>query len=1110
MPDPKNSKSPKAPIVKYKGAEKVNYDPTTKGYNKQETIGDKTFYDKKANTARSGGKAGDSWKKTIISQLNSGVSPEELVKKGHIDPSKAEEFRQYYKPVYTQPVNTTPQTTTFDPAIGTRSAMRLLPKTTATQPYDTYEVPNLSGQVNTSEQILVDPTSGNVIDKDKYLKTGDLTNSFSGKTLDQYRQSNVRSDAQGATNLPTMMNGLKVTGSTLEDPLLMKPKGDKQGTVTSSTSGGFKNGGIIGKIKGYADGGQTSDNSKQIAGLAGMGAGIAGEYGGQALDREFMDEQGRYKRNPEIDKYSPQGLVSNFYNKGTLAGGVKGAGKGAALGASLGPEGALIGAGVGLFAGSVAGTLKANKDAKSIRADFDAMKQQDILNEQAKKQAVIDSSLNKQLTDRELGYKNGGKIEGAGTGKSDSITAKIKPNSFVIPAENSATAEVIRKVILKAPVKKANLNQGDGTKVKLSNGEHLFTPKEVEKVEKAGINLNELAPNRELQGDKQQLIRQKELLGFEGGGRITKRKNSTGNKSFDSELDKISEKEYSKTEDVDSDIKKLNDLNDKNYSLYGKYDNEISNHIRELNKIKPIVKGYINTAKGNSEMDSEIESTKKFLKENGASDIDIMAYEGKVKGLKKQIFDYKKDDAKKEALQNVLERKSKSNSESDKNELKTKAASFYNNKLIEATKNLELSKQNPQSYNKDQINKFKDDVEHAKSKILDVNSAANEGGMKLVRERDLYRKLSNTSPNTETKKSNTLKAPIAKKETNTYNSKKTDSNIPNINYLGGDSNKPITPSDKSKPIVEDVKGVNSDVNTTNTGLNITSPNTGQYPKPKSSNKPITKKEIISPDYLGQKEISLFQPEKADPLTGEIFEKGLYLNRTPEETADYNKTTTPILGQTSSTSGLGLDIAKIGDVAMGAIPFAQTAFGLSQLKKQGKRPVDSLDEDYLKSIDSARGNLNLLNADAKFGFTPEEQAMINNENQNLTNAQRYSARNLSGGSAGNAYNLERGAINNAFDRALKTKVQNRALMMEKQGIARDQQKYVDELVASKAAANRRLFGDEMNAFQQNQQAASGLVGAGLNNIIQGKRYADELASMKQTGNIRNSWLNSLPK
>ena len=647
----------------------------------------------------------------------------------------------------------------------------------------------------------------------------------------------------------------------------------------------YKNGGIIGKLKGYADGGQTSDNSKQVAALAGMGAGIAGEFGGQALDRQFMDEQGRYKRNPEIDQNSPQGLLSNFYNKGTLAGGVKGAGKGAALGSSLGPEGALIGAGVGLLAGSVTGTLKANKDAKSIRNDFNVMQQQEILDEQAKKQAVVNLSLNKQLTDRALGYKNGGKIEGAGTGKSDSITAKIKPNSFVIPAENSATAEVIRKVVLKAPVKKANLNQSGGTKVKLSDGEHVFTPEEKVKIESKGISLDALAPNakKELQGDKQQLIRQKEMLGFTEGGNV----NDPPSKS---DIDKI------------------------------------------------------------------------------------------LKGKKEQ--DLKNREALIAARDRILADKNPKNK-------------YYNEVALKDTED----------------------------KIKQLNDAYGE-------------------PVKTQGASAAAKIGVPK---------------------------------------ETVKSVNAKI----------------YPKP-SSNKVISKKEVIEPDYLGQKTVGLDIPST---------DVDLIQDKTPitaNEQIGYNN-------RPSSANGLKIgDLGKISDVAVSAIPFAQTAFGLQQLKKLGKRPVDTLDEDYLKSIDSARGNLNLLNADAKFGFTPEEQAMINNENQNLTNAQRYSARNLSGGSAANAYNLERGAINNAFDRALKAKVQNRALMMEKQGIARDQQKYIDELVANKANMNRRLFGDKTNAWQQNQEAGSSLVGAGLQNLIGMKRYQSELDAMKKTQGLRDSWLNTLPQ
>src|SRR6478609_2655626 len=88
---------------------------------------------------------------------------------------------------------------------------------------------------------------------------------------------------------------------------------------------------------------------------------------------------------------------------------------------------------------------------------------------------------------------NGGKIVGKGTGKSDSIDAKVEANSFVVPVENAPIAEEIRKKFLKAPkIKKANLNQDKGEEVKLSNGEHLFTPKEDEKLEAMGIDLDVL------------------------------------------------------------------------------------------------------------------------------------------------------------------------------------------------------------------------------------------------------------------------------------------------------------------------------------------------------------------------------------------------------------------------------------------------------------------------------------------------------------------------------------------------------------------------------------------------------------------------------------------
>lgn len=94
---------------------------------------------------------------------------------------------------------------------------------------------------------------------------------------------------------------------------------------------------------------------------------------------------------------------------------------------------------------------------------------------------------------------NGGVIKGAGTAKSDSINAKVKPETFIVPAENSGIAKKIAEMYLgKSPdeaAKPAKLNQGGGVPVKLSNGEYSFTPNEKNKLLGMGVNLEALAPN---------------------------------------------------------------------------------------------------------------------------------------------------------------------------------------------------------------------------------------------------------------------------------------------------------------------------------------------------------------------------------------------------------------------------------------------------------------------------------------------------------------------------------------------------------------------------------------------------------------------------------------
>lgn len=98
------------------------------------------------------------------------------------------------------------------------------------------------------------------------------------------------------------------------------------------------------------------------------------------------------------------------------------------------------------------------------------------------------------------GKAEGGKIEGKGTAKSDSINANVKDGSFVVPAENADVAEALYKKYFGKKPGKATLNEGGGADtvdVRLSDEEFMFSPEEKDALEAQGISLDMLAPNAE-------------------------------------------------------------------------------------------------------------------------------------------------------------------------------------------------------------------------------------------------------------------------------------------------------------------------------------------------------------------------------------------------------------------------------------------------------------------------------------------------------------------------------------------------------------------------------------------------------------------------------------
>jgi hypothetical protein len=117
---------------------------------------------------------------------------------------------------------------------------------------------------------------------------------------------------------------------------------------------------------------------------------------------------------------------------------------------------------------------------------------------------------NHSKMDAKQSLKEGGQVEGPGTGRSDDIDVNVQEGSFVVPATNATIAQQLREQYLGDPGKQ-KMTKGGNTPVSLSNGEHLFTPDEVKILESQGINLAMLAPNAEYSG-----------TGYQKGGTVRK------------------------------------------------------------------------------------------------------------------------------------------------------------------------------------------------------------------------------------------------------------------------------------------------------------------------------------------------------------------------------------------------------------------------------------------------------------------------------------------------------------------------------------------------------------------------------------------------------------
>jgi len=260
-------------------------------------------------------------------------------------------------------------------------------------------------------------------------------------------------------------------------------------------------------------------------------------------------------------------------------------------------------------------------------------------------------------------------------------------------------------------------------------------------------------------------------------------------------------------------------------------------------------------------------------------------------------------------------------------------------------------------------------------------------------------------------------------------------------------------------------------------------------KPNTETKKTTpKKTYKSKSFVPREYISPIKPDLSAVETEDALKE---INNPNANAIDTNPVaTTPTKAKTGfwdkvgsvNTDGLGSAIANYGLAAY------QINEGRKGLKD--KRPVNTIDPTFLENVNTAQKN-------AKFGFTGEQQFLLDQQNQNLLNADTFAAKNYSGGSGGNAFNMQRNASNNAFMRSLQNASANTELQQSKQ-------QFAAQTALQKANLSRAIFEDSLRAYEMKQGAAGAAVNAGISNVFDANRFANFMRLRNEENSFNNKY------
>ena len=671
------------------------------------------------------------------------------------------------------------------------------------------------------------------------------------------------------------------------------------------------------------------------------------------------------------------------------------------------------------------------QDAKAkaeAAAAAEKKKQQDEANKKAALGQSINAMNSAELDATNYGYANGGEIKGAGTGTSDSIKAKVKPGSFVVPAENSEIAKSLRKKYLSENNEKANLKQGGGVDVKLSNGEHLFTPKEKEKLESKGIALSKLAPNAEENVNK-----------YAEGGTIGMEYNRLANelKTAQSERQPKERIRYLQTQlDI---AKRYIEKNGPSEKIDGN------------DKWRVFSKGMSDYYKKETEKKSEASSKST---QQSTTTAETTAPE---KSMADKAVPKAPTTAKAPATTTTPKTSTAKAPKTATTSLASNAAAATEPmlldekgyKAIDAFENSKGSTQGTSMNKGDGYSKTKE------KEISDY--VKNNIGM------DVWNRMS----------------PKLKMQTYSwmFNHGADDSVLKGLAHAADyDAMQKLHPGDTDE---------------------------SRRALTKQEALDIIKKADLSSDkvYNDYKDQALKQQYQSladnyDPTKGgfdegqSIYKKSwenrstdldyLYDGKTPPTTpANPNDSKEAPATTTTTPPPTTKEDAKdrIGENILAA---GQMGYGLYSLIKDGKMPVDKIDPEVNKAIARAE-------QDAMYGYDMSTKSQLKSDLESSRIGLVNLATQSAGGDAMQANALARAATNQYSKGLAELASNDTTLQMQKKG-------YRDNLVMNRAAMNRQLYQDKLNAFNMNQETGAQLLGAGITNFYTNRRMDRQMKMM----------------